>query len=870
MARARGHRGYRLLLRLLPRSFRDEMGRELETTFAHRLERAGSAGERARLWTVEVGGVLSTAVRVHAELFRQDLRWALRACRRSPGFTVTMVAVAALGIGATTASFSVTDHVLVRPLPFPRSDRLLKLWKDDARHGYPRMEPSPAEFRDWRERSRSFQSMASYWTTSATLVGVGEPERLHVAQVSAGLGDVLEIRPALGRLFTKEDDQPGAPATAVLSNSWWHSRFAGERSVLGRTISLDGEATTIIGVLPAGLEFPDRDVKLWKPHRFAANWYEDRDNNFLRVLGRLRDGVTVGAARAELAGIAAQLGKEYPRPDGPTGIRAIHLRDELSRESRRMLTVLLGAAVCLLLLACTNLASLLLVRSLSRSRELAVRAALGGGRARLVRQMLTESLLLAGAGGVLGVALAFAATPTLARLVPNSLPIAATPPVDLRVLAAAALVTLLTGLGFGLAPALRAPLDASAAELREGARAGTAGRKQRGRRVLVGVEVALSVTLVVGCGLLLRALTNLEHVDPGFESSGVLTLRTWLPRPEYDSTEKRQRFYSEVLDRAEALPGVSAAGYTSFLPMTMRGGIWEVDVAGRSHEKGTTSSASLRFVTPHFFEALGVPLRKGRETRESDTIDSAKVAVVSESFVKQFFPGRDPLGQHFKAAFFDRTIVGVVGNVAVRGLGKQSEPQVYLPNRQIPDGWMVLYDPKDLVVRATGPTGPLVAALRRIISHADPNLPITDVQSLDAVVAADTAPRATQVAVLGAFAALALLLAGLGLHGLLAYTVSSRQREIGVHVALGATRLRVAALVVRYALVPAAGGIAVGLLLAAAAGRALGSLLYGVGAFDPGTYAAAGAVMLVIAALGAALPTRRAVAVDPSAVLRGE
>jgi len=840
------------------------------TLFTERLRRAPTAAGRAALWSREIAGLLRSAVALHLDLLRHDLRWTLRSLRRSPGFALTAIAVAALGIGATTATFSVADYVLVRRLPFPEADRLVKLWEDDSFRGYPRLEPSPADYRDWREQSHSFSAMASYSPASTTLLGQGVPERLDSAQVSASLGEVLGANAWIGRLFSSDDDRSGAAATVVLSYACWRDRFGADRGILNRKLVLDGQPTVVIGVLPEGFAFPSRETQLWIPQRFGPDWYDDRDNNFLRVIARLRPDVSIDAARAELATVATRLATEHPETNAQSGVAVVRLRDELSRESQLLLKALAGAAFCLLLLSCTNLASLLLSRSLARGRELAVRAALGGGRSRLVRQMLTESLLLAGAGGAVGIALAFVATPAVARLVPNSLPIAETPPIDFRLLAVAAALTLATGLGFGLAPALRAPLDASADELREGGRAGVSGGRQRWRRTLVFVEVGLSVALLVSTALLLRSLERLQAVDPGFRSAGVLTLRTWLPRPEYDATEKRHRFYAEVLEQVRSLPGVESAGYLSFLPMTMRGGIWGVKIAGRNDENGEAGSSSVRYASPGALAALSVPFRAGRDVSDSDSMDSEKVAVVSESFARRFFPGEDALGRHFEIAFFERTVVGVVGDIAVRGLGKESEPQVYLPDRQIPDGWMTFYDPKDLAVRTSGSFEPLSTALRTIVARADPKLPITNLRPLAAIVAEDTAPRTAQLRVLGAFAATALLLAGLGLHGLLAYAVSSRRQELGLRVALGASRRGIATFVLRQGVLPAAGGAVAGLGLAAATGRWLSSLLFGVSPFDATAYAVAAVLMLLTALAGALPPTARALRLDPIAALRSE
>jgi predicted permease len=547
------------------------------------------------------------------------------------------------------------------------------------------------------------------------------------------------------------------------------------------------------------------------------------------------------------------------------------LHDAVSERSRLLLTALFGASVGVLLIACTNLASLLLARGLSRRRELAVRAAMGAGRERLVRQLLTESLVLALAGGLLGVLAGIAAAPLAGRLVPNTLPIPEAPDVDLRFLAFAAAATLATGVGFGVLPARRAFAEAAESGLAETARTGAGRRTERLRALLVVGEVSASVALLIASGLLIRALARLQRTDPGFRPQGVLTLRTALPLPRYEEPEPRLRFYERVLAEVRQLPGVASAAYTSFLPMVMRGGIWTVRLPGEPDDGSESAMASLRFVSPGFFDALAIPLRRGRDVAESDTLESPRVAVVSESFVRRSWPGEDPIGSRFQFALEERTVVGVSGDVRVRGLERTSEPQVYLPYRQH-DSKKVsnFYAPKDLVVRASLPAATLVPALRRIVNRADAGVPLSDVKTLVDVVADDTAPRRLQARVIGGFAALAFLLAGVGVYGLLAFTVSERSREIGVRLALGAQTRDVAAMVVRRGFRLAAGGVILGAALAYAAGRSMQALLFGVSPADLPTFAAAIALSLAMALLGSLSPALRAARLDPLAAIRAE
>jgi predicted permease len=679
---------YRALLRLYPASFRGEYRDELCAVFAERRRRTSGVGPVAVLWLDAIRDVFVNAARVHADILRQDLRYARRGLTRTPGFAVTAVLVIALGIGANSAVFSLTDQVFLRPLPYADSDRLVKVWENVP--GYTRMETSAPNFVDWRRMRRSFTAMGAF---------------------------------------------------------------------------------------------------------------------------------------------------------------------------------------CVLLIACTNLASLLLTRVLRRHKELAMRTALGAGRERLVRQLLTESLVLALLGGLLGVAVAIVAVPLLARLVPPTLPVAEATAVDLRVLIFAAIATLATGLGFGVVPAVRVASDRDLSGLRDGSRGGSGGRTERLRALLVSAEVAASVVLLISAGLLIRALWRVQAVDPGFHTAGVAAVQTPLPREKYAATGRRVDLYSRILSEVRALPGVTSAAYISSLPMVLRGGIWPVEVEGAStvpDDLRGQRAASLRYVTPGFFSTLQIPLGQGRDISESDAQNAPGVAVVSESFARRYWPGQDPLGKRFTFAFLPRTVVGVVGDIRVRGLERESEPQVYLSYQQVPDGAIRFYIPKELVVRSSTEATALLPAVRAIIRKADPELPISAARTLQEVVDADTASRVTQLRVLAAFAALSLLLAGIGLHGLLSFAVSQRVPEINLRMALGARGRDVLALVLGQTLLLAVVGAIVGMALAYAAGRWMQGLLFGIQPGDPVTFSTAAGVALLMTISGSLLPALRAVRVDPAIVLRSE
>jgi predicted permease len=860
-------RFYKYLLHFYPSSFRAAYGEEMQEMFALRRRETTGVWAVAGLWLSVIFEILGNAAAAHRDILRQDLHYAVRTLRRTPGFAVAAVLVVALGVGANTAAFSVADFVLIRPLPFTEPERLVKLWESPP--GYSRMELSPADYRDWKKMSSSFQSMGASRGLSANMIGQGDPEHVEGAALTAEILPMLGVQPIMGRLFTQEEDRPGAQGTLLLSYRLWQAEFGGDSSVLGRKIRLDDATYVVIGVMPRDFHFPNREAELWTPMQFQEDDFQDRNNNYLHVFGRLKPGISLEQAKADLAVVTGQLKRQYPKENGKTDATIYFLRDDLSPKSRLLLLALMAAAACVLLIACSNLMNLLLARSLVRQKELAVRTAVGAGWKRLLRQMVTESMVLALLGGVLGVLLALAAVPLLARLVPDSPPVAMTPSVDLRVLAFSALVTTLTGIGFGLLPAMRACRNVDLGGLREGSRSG-GGRKERLRSALVVVEMMASVVLLVSAGLLVRALWRIQATEPGFRAEGVLTMRTALPMPKYEKTASREEFYRHVLSEVRRLPGVENAAYISFLPMVLRGGIWPVSVDGDVAERSELHTASSRFVTPGFFATMGIPLQMGRDVSESDTMDKPFATVVSASFVKRYWPGQDPLGKHFKFGQHDRVIVGVVGDIRVRGFEQNSEPQVYMAYKQVSDGWYSWYAPKDLVVQGTAKPATFMPSIRRIVHDADPEQPISDVQTMSDIVADETAGRALQVKVLGAFAAVAFLLAGVGIHGLLSFAVSQRKQEIGVRIALGAQSVDIVRLITGHSAVLAALGLAAGVPLSYAAGRAMEALLAGVRPGDPTTFLTAIGLCLLMTLLGSLLPTLRAVRIDPISAIRIE
>ncbi|HEU4994612.1 MAG TPA: ABC transporter permease [Gemmatimonadaceae bacterium] len=862
---------YRALLRLYPSSFRADYAAELTSTFEAQVRDRGSVAGAL----IAVGDAIPNAIAAHWEILRQDLRYTMRTLANARGFAVAAVLVTALGVGANTATFSVADFVLVRPLPFKDPDQLVRLCEGPREGGgWGCMnELSPGNYRDVVKGTTAFTGWGAFTGASVNLVGAGEPVRIGAMQVTPEVFPVLGVAPMLGRTFDVGGARDADATSVVLSYGLWQAQFGGDERVIGRTVQLDGSPRTIIGVMPPAFRFPDDGPDLWLPLLFREDDYLNRGNTYVQAIGRLHEGVSFERGRTELASLFDRLARDYPETNAETGFSYLRQRDFVLPRYRLMLLGLCGASLCLLLLTCANLANLLLARAAGRERELAVRAALGAGRDRLVRQMLTESVVLALLGGAAGVAAAALAMPLLSRMVPPTLPRAGAPGLDLRVFAIAAAFSVLTGLGFGLLPALRAGGIRAFGALREGTRG--SGSRQRLRTALVALEVAMSVTLLISSGLLIRAVLRVQAVDPGFRTDGVVTLRTELPSPAYDSAAPRAVFYDRVLAGVRALPGVEQAAYTSGLPMVLTGGIAGVAVPGYEVRNRRREGVGIRFVTSQYFGALRVPFVSGRDIEDGDTRDRQLVAVVSESFVDRYWPNArnraDALGKTFEIRGQNRAIVGVVADIKVRGLERTAEPQVYVPAKQPPDGGLGgLYVPKDLVIRAPRQGLALVSSVREIVRQADANQPLSNIRMMGDVVGNQTADRRAQIRVLSALALLALLLAGVGIHGLLAFTVTQRAREIGVRLALGANPGTVARMVVSEAARMALLGVVPGIIGAYAAARAMSALLFGVRPEDPLTFSMTAAICLATAVVGAVRPALRAARVDPISALRAD
>ena len=798
-----------------------------------------------------------------------DLRYGLRLLRHAPGFTAVAVGALALGIGANTAIFSTLDAVLLRPLPFTDPDRVVMVWEDASIASFPQNTPAPGNFFDWKKRNHVFTDMAATRGASANLTADGPPEQVVGRSTTANFLDVLGVRPLVGRTFTEDEDRTGA-SVAVISYALWQGRYGGDPGIVNRDILINGLKSTVIGVMPRDFAFRNREMAFWTPIHFSAADLVNRGSHYLHVVARLKPGVSLAQAREEMSSIARQLAKEYPDNDKDIGAVVIPMREDAAGNTRIELLVLMGAAGCVLLIACANLAGLLLARGLGRRREMAVRSALGASRVRLVVQMIAEGALIAFAGGVIGVALAPAGIKVLAALVPTALPASAAPSVDARVLFFALGISILTGVGFSIVPAWQASRVTMNDALKQGGRGGIGGAAAGTRDALVILEVAAALVLMVGAGLMLQTVAHLRAIDIGFRPDHLLTLRTTLPRTRYQEPAARTGFYHRVLQGVRALPGVENAGYTSNPPFRSQGNTQGYRIEGREHVPGDAGDALLRVSSGDYLQTLGVRPTEGRLLHRSDTDQSAPVVVINQTLAHLYFPKESALGHRLALSGRQpvwRTIVGVVRDVRERGYELAMKPGVYIPYEQMKDTWAL---PESLVVRTMGDPASLTSAVRRVIAETDSEQPVAAVATMDEIVALDVEDRHQQMTLLTAFAALALLLASLGLYGLLAYAVSQRSREIGLRMALGASASRVVAMVVLRGVALSAAGLVLGLSAAWLLAGAMSKILYGVAATDPGTYGMVALLLCAIAAAAGWIPARRAVRIDPIVVLREE
>ena len=806
------------------------------------------------------------------ETFWQDLRFGVRQLLGKPGFTLIAVLSLALGIGANTAIFSLVDAVLLRPLPFHQPERLAIVWEDATRVGFPRNTPAPANYVDWKAQNQTFEDMAALSWGNYALTEEGEPEKVESQEVTANFFGLLGVKPLLGRTFTSEEDKPGANRVVLVSYGLWQRRFGGDPALVGKELLLEGRKHTVLGVMPPGFQFLSKETGLWVPIAFTPEQLANRGGHYLTVLARLKPGVTFAQARADIANVTRRINQEHPTHGFELGSVVISLREQLAGDVRPALLVLLVAVGFVLLIACANIANLLLARGAARYREIAVRTALGAGRGRIIRQLLTESVLLAVAGGVTGLCFAWLSFSFLKQIIPDAMALNAGVRLDVRLFGFTLMLSLVTGVIFGLVPALQAAkVDLNEALKQSGGRTGTGTGQHRLRSALVVAEIALALVLLVGAGLLIQTFLKLRALDIGVNPENVLTLRTSLPRSKYGELPKRTAFYQQVLERVRALPGVVGAGYTTAVPLTWKGGTNGFTIEGQP--QGAGQDANSRQASVGYMETMEMKLRQGRFFNEHDDAQAQPVAIINETMARQYWPGENAVGKRFKLGGTDSTrpwvaVVGIIGDVKEMGLEAPAKAEFFFPYQQMPETlWNM---PRDLTVRTTGDPLSLVPAVRQAIWAVDPAQPVSNIRTMGEVVGEEVAQRRIGMTLLAAFAALALLLSSLGIYGVLSYAVTQRTQEIGIRMALGADRQDVLRLVMADGLRLTTAGIVIGLGVSFALTRLMKSLLFGVSVSDPVTLIGVTFLLTAVALLACYVPARRAAKVDPLIALRYE
>lgn len=862
----------------------DELDSHLEMAAEENRLRGMNPEEARRKATRDFGGVtqIREAVRVREgvlwiENLRRDVAYALRQIVRAPGFAAVVIVTLALGIGANTTVFSIVDAVMLRPLPYAQPQRLVEVESSEAEGPLESVTTSYPDFFDWRAQNHSFEHLVSYHDTSLTLTGVERAVHLDGEVVSWDLLQLLGVSPEIGHGFRSEDEKLGA-RVVLISHSVWVSQFGADPAIAGRTVHLSGETYTIDGVMPATFRFPMDTPKnqFWTtlatdndgtPRAQTAN----RGDHEIRAIGRLRSGVTLAQANADMTAIAARLSKQYP--DTNTKHSSARVASELTAllgDTRRLLMVILGAVGLVLLIACGNVANLLLARARERERELAVRSALGANRARIVRQMLAECTTLSLAGGAAGCAVAFVATPAVLRLIGDSVPRAADAGVNLPVLAFALLVSLASGILFGIFPALSAAKRDLISTLKEGGRGDTGGHHRLGSAVIVA-QVALGIVLTAGAGLLGTSFAHLTHNDQGFNPDHVLTFDFETPDSRYLHT--RPAFYRQYFEKLRALPGIQAAAGSMLPPMSDNSAHISFEDPEHPVSKGQQPSALADVISPSYFHTMQIPLLAGRDFSDADTEQSPQVMIVSHAFAQKYFPGEDVLGKKLKPGAGNgkpegppwREIVGIVGDIRHSATTRAMDPMYYLPASELSQ-WCCLYS----MVRTGMDPMSLEPEVRNLVSSMDNDIPVTDVHTMQDLIGLQLAgPRFTTV-LMGAFAGLALVLTAVGLYGVMAYSVARRTREIGVRLALGAQRAAVLTMVLRQAAVLVGVGMAIGLAASLAWAPLLHSMLYGAGTRNPLVLAGVCLVVALAGLTAACLPAMRAASVDPMRALRTE
>ena len=795
--------------------------------------------------------------------FIRDVRFSIRQLLKSPGFSVVAILTLALGIGASSAIFSVVNGVLLRPLPYPEPDALVRVHEIVPQYG--RFSVAPANFLDWRKQSTSFERMAAYGGTSGTMVWDDGPERVQGANVSWDLFDLLKVRPALGPGFEEKHDRPGSNDVLVLSHGLWLRRFGGDPSVIGRSVNFSGRPSTIVGVMPDGFYYPSRTAEFWRPIAInPAN--APRGAHFIGVVARLKPGVALDTAGAEMKGIAERLALQYPDNSAKESAEVVPLLEQVVGTIRPALVTLLIAVGVVVLIVCANIANLLLVRASIREREVAIRTALGAGRARLVLQMLAESLVLSLTGGALGLGLAYLAIPAIRTLSAGGIPRVADVSIDGTVLMFTLVASVLTGVIFGLVPAWQSSRAGAGAALKEGGRSNVGGGGRWMRSALLVGEVALSLVLLVGAALLLRSFAKLTNVDPGFQPEGVLAFQVSLPAAAYGDDAKVGQYFDSLLERLATTPSVKSAAAVQTLPF--RGDyVLSVEIKGKPAPKpGEEPSANYRAVTPEYFTTLGIPARRGRTFTRQDTGTSPKVVVVDEAFVRKHYPGEEALGRRLDIGngTDDAEIIGIVGSVNYAGLDALPSPTMYMPVTQ--DGFSTLW----VMARTDRDPNALQPTVRQIVRDLDSNLPAYSMTPLVDVVSESVAQRRFSMLLILLFGVVALFLSAVGLYGVVAYTVSLRTREIGLRMAIGAMPSDVMKMILGGGMKLAALGVALGVVAALALSQLVEAMLFEVEPSDPASFAATAVLLLAVAALACYIPARRAMRVDPMVTLQQE
>jgi len=876
----RGERFYELLVRLYPAEFRTHYGRAMRDFHRDRFLLAAKNGESiAMLWVRTIADALSSAVAEHLRSFvsgggaldtlRQDLAVATRGMLHRPRFALLVIGTVALGVGANAAIFSVVSGILLRPLPYPREEQLFSFG-----HEPPQWLTSEPDFIDYQRQMKSISGLAAYSQRVATLSAADRPGRAGVARGSEGFFDVLGTRPILGRTFVADDHLPKIARVVVVSYGLWQREFGGSRSVIGRKITLDGTPRVVIGVMPPHFAFPQKTTDVWLPMpKFNLDSLGDRSQHYLFMVGRLRSGFTLGQSHAEALGIARAIMRAEPAKFDPKAPLTPHLtpvREEVVGKTRPYLLALLGAVGFVLLIACANVANLLLVRGAARRKELAVRTALGASRRRLVVQLSTEGGLLALIGAALGLALAMIVDRVFVAAAPADVPRLDDVGTDWRVLAFTAATCIVTAVLIGVVPALRASRGDLADGLRQGGKStGIEGASKTLRRALVAMEMALAVTSLAGAGMLLRSLWALQHEELGFDPHGVLTAEVSILPRAYDDA-RAAIFFDQLMARVRAIPGVRVAGAAEWLPVVDAGGLWAYRPEGGSYPDGRWPLAAPQHATPGYFAAAGIPLIAGRDFANEDRDNSEPVVVVSQKLARAAWPGQNAVGRRLRLGVDSvyLTVVGIVGDIQSRGFGDPPEPTFYFAYGQ--SARASYYRPRDmaLLLRTDGDPMALVPAVRREVAALDRTAPVSQIRTFEQVAGVSVAVREFSTLLLVGFAALALLLAGLGAYGVIAYAVTLRRYEIGVRMALGAANRSVLLLVMSEGIAISTIGLALGLVASGMVGRAIRTLLFGVAPTDPASLAGTTMLLAIVAVAASIIPARRALRVDPLEALR--